>query len=95
MRSAIGSITPAVMPLDRGVFEDAIVAELGGMTDVMGGGTLLGDPPVSDFTIDTRSERSATDLAAIVWRVLGSVSLTLPTVFTVRIDGIDHPRPPT
>lgn len=83
------TITPGLDPLDRGDIEDAVLDALGEHAELLGGGTMLGEPTVSDFSIELSSDdpRSAEDATRACRSVLDALSFTLPTTVTLEVDG--------
>ncbi|MCO4744770.1 MAG: hypothetical protein KC912_08275 [Proteobacteria bacterium] len=84
------TITPGLSPMDRGYVEDmlgeALSDQLGMDVDPVGGGTMIGDPPVSDFEFDLSGPASA-DTVHDVWKtVFSGIPFTLATTITLSLD---------
>lgn len=83
------TITPGLDPMDRGYVEDLFaeaLVKLGASVDPIGGGTFMGDPPVSDFEVEVEGVESGqvTDQ----WRqIFGGIPFTLATTVTLSFDG--------
>lgn len=80
-------IRPGIAPLDRATIEDMVVEALGAGAESVGGGTLLDVNNAlveSDFDVEVpQGERS--DLRDAALQVLGRISFTQPTVYTVEV----------
>lgn len=76
--------------MDRGHVEDLLCSALdsaagGEVADCIGGGTLMGDPPESDFQIEL-TEPLDPDITATVCRdTLGAISFTQQTTLSVSV----------
>ncbi len=85
-------IDPGIQPLERGAIEDelceAISEATGGEAESVGGGTLLGDHPVSDFQLEVTGSPDPQVVEEVCRKVLSAIEFSLPTLFTVRVD--DH-----
>lgn len=81
-------LSPAVSPLDRGTIEDELAEALGPATEFVGGGTLFGDPPESDFTLELPSNdaRSVQDVFAVCRPLLAAVPFSERTRLTLTVE---------
>lgn len=80
-------ITPGMQPMDRGGVEDELCEALqaaGATAEVTGGGTMMGEVPVSDFDVDV-SGMSAEAIATLCRQVLGGMDFTQPTTLSIRV----------
>lgn len=71
-------IMPGLFPSDRGEVEDQLVERLGGEVDILGGGTLMGDPLVSDFSLEL-GEREAEAVLALCRTFFAELGFALST----------------
>ncbi|TNE84806.1 MAG: hypothetical protein EP330_27760 [Deltaproteobacteria bacterium] len=83
------TIAPGLSPMDRGYVEDLLAErlqeELGAEVEMIGGGTLLGDPPLSDFQFELGGCEA--EAVARVWQaVFSGIPFTLATTVTLSLD---------
>ncbi len=82
------TITPGLSPLDRGSIEDAMLEALGDRAELLGGGTMLGEPSTSDFSLEVPANLGPPDAVADACRrVLEAVAFSVPMALTLSIDG--------
>lgn len=80
-------ITPGLSPMDRGAVEDHLAELLGGSVEFLGGGTMMGDPIVSDFSFGL-GERDAEQVLATCREFFAGLGFTLPTKVEITLG--DH-----
>ena len=80
------TITPGVSPMDRGTLEDMVADALGEGVEFLGGGTLMGDPPISDFSLAYAGPHSQAEARRLCEDVLRGVDFALPTDVTVEVE---------
>lgn len=77
-------ITPGLMPMDRGLLEDGLAERLGGDVEPLGGGTMMGDPIVSDFSLGL-GQRDADDVLATCRVFFAEIGFTMPTQVQITL----------
>ena len=84
------TITPGLGPMDRGYVEDLVAErlsdELGLDVDMIGGGTMLGDPMVSDFQFELGGSPDAAAVRKVWEAVFSGIPFTLATTVTLQLD---------
>lgn len=81
------TIKPAVSPMDRGVVEDMVFEALteatGNEPSPLGGGTMLGEEPESDFDFEIEGEAAV--IERVCREVLSEISFTKQTALCVKL----------
>lgn len=86
------TIKPGLSPMDRGWVEDQLAERLGGeeAVEFLGGGTMLGDPPVSDFELGVPEDRDPVQVAAVCREFLASIPFSITTTVTLEVGELEE-----